>query len=36
VRVLAKPFDIALLEKCLEQIQHDRSARAAQERDATL
>jgi signal transduction histidine kinase/CheY-like chemotaxis protein len=36
VRVLSKPFDIALLEKMLEQIQRDRSARAQRERNATL
>ena len=36
VRVLSKPFDIALLEKMLEAIQHDRPTRARRERDATL
>jgi DNA-binding response OmpR family regulator len=36
VRVLSKPFDIALLEKMLEAIQRERQARARQERDATL
>ncbi|QBR00293.1 response regulator [Paraburkholderia pallida] len=36
VRVLSKPFDIALLEKMLEAIQHDRQGRARRERDATL
>lgn len=36
VRVLSKPFDIALLEKMLEAIQHDRQTRARRERDATL
>jgi signal transduction histidine kinase/FixJ family two-component response regulator len=36
VRVLSKPFDIGLLEKMLEQIQRDRSARVQRERDATL
>ncbi|MDR3098361.1 MAG: response regulator [Paraburkholderia sp.] len=36
VRVLSKPFDIALLEKMLETIQHDRQTRARRERDATL
>jgi len=36
VRVLSKPFDIALLEKTLEAIREDRQARAKQERDVTL
>ncbi|MCG5075515.1 hybrid sensor histidine kinase/response regulator [Paraburkholderia tagetis] len=36
VRVLSKPFDIALLEKMLEAIQHDRQTRSRRERDATL
>ncbi|CAB3806853.1 Sensor histidine kinase RcsC [Paraburkholderia caffeinitolerans] len=36
VRVLSKPFDIALLEKMLEAIQLDRQTRARRERDATL
>ncbi|WP_321846760.1 response regulator [Paraburkholderia bannensis] len=36
VRVLSKPFDIALLEKMLEAIQRERQARARRERDATL
>ncbi|POR45692.1 signal transduction histidine kinase [Paraburkholderia eburnea] len=36
VRVLSKPFDIALLEKMLETIQRERQARARRERDATL
>jgi CheY-like chemotaxis protein len=36
VRVLSKPFDIALLEKMLEAIQHERQTRARRERDATL
>ncbi|WP_322048274.1 response regulator [Paraburkholderia sp. J67] len=36
VRVLSKPFDIALLEKMLEAIQRDRQTRARRERDATL
>ena len=36
VRVLSKPFDIALLEKMLEAIQHDRQTRVRRERDATL
>jgi signal transduction histidine kinase/CheY-like chemotaxis protein len=35
VRVLSKPFDIALLEKMLEAIQ-DRQTRVRRERDATL
>ncbi|MEK6296637.1 MAG: response regulator, partial [Paraburkholderia tropica] len=36
VRVLSKPFDIALLEKLLEAIQRDLQTRARRERDATL
>ncbi|WP_321814989.1 MULTISPECIES: hybrid sensor histidine kinase/response regulator [unclassified Paraburkholderia] len=36
VRVLSKPFDIALLEKMLEAIQRERQTRARRERDATL
>ncbi|ETN86446.1 response regulator receiver domain protein [Necator americanus] len=36
VRVLSKPFDIALLEKMLEAIREDREARAKREHDATL
>ncbi|MEX3923355.1 ATP-binding protein [Paraburkholderia sp. BR10936] len=36
VRVLSKPFDIALLEKMLEAIREDRQARAKREHDATL
>ncbi|SDC09388.1 hybrid sensor histidine kinase/response regulator [Paraburkholderia lycopersici] len=36
VRVLSKPFDIALLEKTLEAIREERQARAKRERDATL
>ncbi|MEM5326689.1 response regulator [Paraburkholderia sp. JHI2823] len=36
VRVLSKPFDIALLEKMLDGIRKDRHGRASDERDATL
>ncbi|CAG9224941.1 Histidine kinase [Paraburkholderia tropica] len=36
VRVLSKPFDIALLEKLLEAIQRDLQTNTRRERDATL